>query len=128
MKDQLLFVYNANSDLFSALTDFAHKILSPATYDCQLCALTYGNFTIKQEWKSFIEKLPVDTDFLHKDEFEKQYKLKPALPCAFLLKEGTASEIITRHEIQGCPSLEALKSLVTEKLKDHVQHHHSNIQ
>jgi hypothetical protein len=128
MKDQLLFVYNANSDLFSALTDFAHKILSPATYDCHLCALTYGNFTIKQDWKSFIEKLPVETVFLHKDEFEKQYKFNPALPCAFLLKEGAASEIITRPEIQSCPSLEALKSLVTAKLKDHVQHHHSNIQ
>ena len=127
MTGQLLFVYNANSDLFSTVTDFAHKMLSPATYECKLCALTYGNFTIKKEWKSFIEKLPVETVFLHKDEFEKRYKLQPALPCGFITAGVALSEIITKHEIDGCRSLEDLKMLVTKKLNDNVQHHHSNI-
>ncbi|MGI8952546.1 MAG: hypothetical protein ACR2FN_13295 [Chitinophagaceae bacterium] len=49
----LIFVYNADADLFSTLTDFAHKILSPSTYQCKLCALTYGNISMKQEWKFF---------------------------------------------------------------------------
>jgi hypothetical protein len=61
---QLIFVYNANSDLFSTITDFAHKILSPSTYDCHLCALTYGNFSEKKEWKAFIENFPVNAIFL----------------------------------------------------------------
>ena len=84
MKEQeLIFVYNANSDLFSTVTDFAHKLLSPSTYNCNLCALTYGNFTIKQEWKSFIEELAIKTVFLHKDEFEKQYKIQAASTSNF---------------------------------------------
>ena len=29
--DQLIFVYNADSGLFSSLTDFAHKSISPST-------------------------------------------------------------------------------------------------
>jgi hypothetical protein len=77
MKQELIFVYNANSDFFSTVTDFAHKILSPATYQCHLCALTFGNFSIKQGWKSFIEGLSLKAILLHKDEFEGEYGIYP---------------------------------------------------
>lgn len=127
MKEQLLFVYNANSDLFSSVADFAHKILSPSTYLCQLCALTYGNFSIKQQWKSFIENLGMSAAFLHKDEFQKQYPLQPALPAVFIEINGKIQEIISSKEINACRTLEDLKFLITEKIQQHVQHHHSNI-
>ena len=126
MKDQLIFVYNANSDLFSTVTDFAHKLLSPSTYQCRLCALTYGNFTAKQEWKSFIEGLPAEAVFLHKDDFEKRYKTKVDLPAVFISSREAIKEIITKQKLESCQSLEELKNLVTEKLQGHVQHHHTN--
>ena len=128
MKEQLIFVYNANSDLFGTVTDFAHKILSPSTYQCRLCALTYGNFSMKQEWKSFVESLPIKTVFLHKDEFEKQYKIQTALPAVYVATNATIKEMITKHEIDSCKNLEQLKNLVTQKLEEHVQHHHTYIQ
>jgi hypothetical protein len=128
MKRELILVYNANSDLFSTVSDFAHKILSPSTYSCNLCALTYDNFTIKQEWTSFIEGLSIKTIFLHKDKFEKLYKIQPALPAGFIAKNGTIEEIISKQEIESCQSLEELKTLVKQKIKEHVQHYHSNIQ
>ena len=62
-KQQLIFVYNAHSDLLSTVTDFAHKLLSPATYSCNLCTLTYGNFTVQKEWKSFIKSLSIKAFF-----------------------------------------------------------------
>jgi hypothetical protein len=127
MNDELIFVYNANSSLFSTVTDFAHKILSPSTYQCQLCALTYGNFGMKQEWKSFIEGLSLTTSFLHKDEFEKKYETKAALPAIFLSKEESVEELITKHEIENCQSLIGLKNLITAKIETYVQHHHTNI-
>ena len=127
MKDKLIFVYNANSDLYSAVTGFAHKILSPSTYQCNLCALTYGSISMKQEWKYFIESLPIETVFLYKDEFEKQYKIQAALPAIFVAVDGVIKEIITRTEIESCSSLQDLKSAVIEKIKEHVQHHHSDI-
>jgi hypothetical protein len=127
MKEELIFVYNANSDLFSTVTDFAHKILSPSTYQCHLCALTYGNFSIKRNWKSFIESLPIETAFLHKNEFEKQYKIQAALPVVFISTNDVINEIVSKKEIESCQSLEELKDVVTKKLKEHVQHHHSNI-
>jgi len=128
MKEELLFVYNANSDLFSTVTDFAHKILSPRTYQGQLFALTYANFFIKEEWKSFIESLSIKTFFLHKDEFEKQHKRQTTLPAVFVSANGAIQKLITKTEIESCRSLEELKNLVTVKLNEHVQHHHSNLQ
>ena len=127
MKEQLLFVYHANSDLFSTVSDFAHKILSPSTYDCHLCALTYGNFSVKQEWKSFIETLPVKTIFLHKDEFKNQYKMNTALPAVFLQSNDIVKEFISKQEIENCRSLDDLKKLVIQKLEGRAQHHHSHI-
>ena len=38
----LLFVYNADSGFFNTLADIGHKLFSPATYPCQLCAITHG--------------------------------------------------------------------------------------
>ncbi|MGC1516748.1 MAG: GTPase [Maribacter sp.] len=79
MPGKLLFIYNANSDNGSQLLDFAHKMLSPATYDCNLCSLTFGRFTEKRQWKVFRKKLKSDghaLSFLHKDEFQNRYKSK----------------------------------------------------
>ena len=127
MEQELIFVYNANSDLFSTVTDFAHKLLSPSTYSCNLCALTYGNFTVKQEWKSFIQDLATKTVFLHKNEFEKQYKIQPVLPAVFIKIDGAIKEIISKEQIKSCQSLEELEKLVKQKLEEHVQHHHTNL-
>jgi hypothetical protein len=129
MKEQrLLFVYNANSDLFSAVSDFAHKILSPSTYQCHLCALTHSNFSEKQEWKTFIKTLPVKSIFLHKNEFAKQYKMDIVLPAIFFLSDGSIKEMIPKQQLESCQSLQELKTLVIQKLEDYVQHHHSHLQ
>lgn len=113
---QLIFVYNADSGLFNSLNDFAHKILSPSTYNCNLCALTYGNFTMKHEWKNFVEQLPVDVLFLHKNDFENKYKTSADLPAAFIY-ESDLQQLISATEINGCRTLDELEVLVTRKLK-----------
>jgi len=47
--DRLIFVYNAESGTMNSAIDFAHKMLSPETYECNLCRITYGNFAMKKE-------------------------------------------------------------------------------
>ncbi len=126
-EQQLIFVYNAHNDLFSTVTDFAHKLLSPATYSCNLCTLTYGNFTVKQEWKSFTERLPIKAVFLYKDEFEKQYKIQSPLPAVFIGMDGIVKVLISKQEIESCKSLGELIELVNQKIQTNVQHHHSGI-
>ena len=38
---ELIFIYNAKSGFINELVDIPHKIISPETYDCNLCAITY---------------------------------------------------------------------------------------
>ncbi len=53
---KLIFVYNANAGKLSAALDIAHKIISPSTYQCNLCSLTHGTFTERDVWKKFSEE------------------------------------------------------------------------
>lgn len=84
MDSALVFVYNADGGLFNSLADRAHKILSPQTYQCNLCSLTYSNFGMKKEWKEFLSRLELPMEFLHRDEFEAQYGMEETpLPAIF---------------------------------------------
>ncbi len=79
--EKLIFVYNANSGKINAWLDSAHKIVSPSTYNCRLCDLTYGVFKEKEKWIRFRESELLNSyvqqlQFLHIDEFEKQYRSK----------------------------------------------------
>lgn len=118
-KPTLIFAYNADGDLFSSLSDSIHKIISPKTYTCNLCAITYGAFYMKKEWKSFIENIPFQTQFLHRDEFRKKYpQNREALPSVFIKKNEALILIIPNKEINKCKTLKDLKLLVNSKIKN----------
>ncbi len=114
-EQKLLFVYNAGSDLFSSATDMAHKIFSPSTYQCHLCALTFGKFSVKREWKSFIESLVIKSVFLHKNQFLKEFDLQFELSGVFLESAKGLKQIISRTEPESCTTLDELKKLVQQK-------------
>ena len=52
--NELIFIYNAESGLFNAVSDYLHKVISPDTYACSLCQITYGNLGMKKKWKDFL--------------------------------------------------------------------------
>lgn len=115
-KSSLLFVYNADTGLFSVVTDYAHKILSPKTYPCNLCAITYGSMGMNKKWEEFIANLSFPVEFLHRDEFVKHYDFKDTqLPAAFLKKGDNITMLITHDEINKCTTIEELMNLVTGK-------------
>ncbi len=66
---------------------------------------------MKQEWKFFVESLLIKTVFLHKDEFEKQYKIQTSLLAVYVATNATIREMITKQEIDSCKDLEQLKKL-----------------
>ncbi len=112
---KLLFVYNANSG-FSIVKDFFHKMLKPETYPCNLCGLTYGNFSMKKEWKEFIENLEVPVEFLHRNQFMKRFNLKDVrFPSAFIEGDSKIILLISDDEINR---LQSLKELVIRKLDE----------
>ena len=70
---RLIFVYNAKSGRRNAYLDSLHKIVSPKTYCCSLCAITYGVFKIRPDWKVFKASSNLDLQFYHIDEFNAAY-------------------------------------------------------
>ena len=44
LNQNLVVVYNAKSGGLNAVLDYVHKMVSPKTYNCNLCKLTYDNF------------------------------------------------------------------------------------
>ena len=115
--EKLIFVYNADSGLVNGLIDWAHKIISPATYPCSLCAITYDNLGMRSPWKKFIMGLRYDIDFLHRDELENQYQIKDvSLPAVFFQKDGALDLWIKSSEMDTWQSLDELQSLITKRL------------
>ena len=114
---KIIFVYNADSGVFNLLSDVAHKIFSPQTYSCNLCALTHSNFGMRAEWKNFLETLENPLEFLHANEFKDKYKFeKVALPAVFKEKNGELSLLLTASAINECSSMQELKKVLRSKL------------
>lgn len=113
----LIFVYNAESGLFNALSDLAHKTVSPATYQCSLCALTYSTFGMRKDWKQFILGLGRRCEFLHSDELKGRYGVSGVrLPAVFERRDGGLDQLIGPDEINACRSVESLMRLIRGKL------------
>jgi hypothetical protein len=114
---KLIFVYNANSGLLNAMKDWAHKIVSPETYPCSLCALTYDNLGMRRPWREFIRELGYEIEFLHRDELGEQYGIMDVtLPAVFILQNGSPKPWIKSDVLDTCESLDELQTLVTQKL------------
>ena len=116
--EKLIFIYNADSGLVNTVKDFWHKALRPSTYQCNLCQTTFGVFGAKKEWKSFINDLGIESEFLHRDEFLGKYDIKDAkYPSAYILKNGNLSIFISQEEMNKVTTLTEMEELVSTKLK-----------
>ena len=119
MPQRLLFVYNADGGLLPGLKDIFHKILSPLTYSCSLCAITYGATSMQPQWREFIKALPVPVEFPHRDEFRRDYPqwARHPLPAAFAVDgAGVLTPFITAPELDAA-DLDGLMQLVRERLR-----------
>jgi hypothetical protein len=110
---KLIFVYNADGAILNKLMDIGHKIIKPETYTCNLCDLTFGNFSENQKWKEFRENTDIEMEFLHRDEFETKYEKKLDYPV--ILKGADPLEIaIPRDQLDKFKSLDELIKAVKE--------------
>ncbi len=97
---ELVFVYNANGGKWNAMLDTLHKVISPKTYPCSLCAITYGLTSIEPEWQNFLTTLPTTPVFLHKDEFQLLYPdNKTPLPAIFNNNNNTLELLISNQSL-----------------------------
>jgi hypothetical protein len=126
---KLIFVYNADSGgFFTGLKDTLHKSFRKSTYECNLCAVTFGAFGMKKDWKNFVNDLDVPVEFkkkdkfkfefLHKDEFNEKYKVTDAkFPSAYLLDKSGFDLFISQDEMNALKSIDELKELVNQKIE-----------
>ena len=116
---KLLFVYNADSGVMNALKDYAHKSVSPATYQCNLCALTFGSMGMKNSWAEYIKDLGVPVEFLHRDELRERYGVEDVYLPAVLLRDDAGIRVwIPASEITPLWTLDELKGLVSIRLRE----------
>lgn len=117
----LILVYNAHSGIGNSLLDSAHKIMSPSTYDCRLCSLTYGAVRERKEWKLFRERSTIPMIFYHKDEFLRVYASKFAAKFTFpiiLAETGEDLEVlVTTTELNAIEDTSVLIEIVKFRMK-----------
>jgi hypothetical protein len=112
--DKLIFVYNAKSGFINSVIDYTHKIVSPETYNCNLCNLTYDNLGKIKEWNSFIKSLGIPVHFQYLDNI-KEFGINKdySFPAVFT---GDKRLFINSQEINDCKSLDELINLVNNKI------------
>ena len=103
--DRLIFVYNADGGIANGLMDSVHKTLSPATYPCSLCAITYGMVRMDPKWRRWLKELPIPTVFYHKDDNPHR---GVTLPVVLADREGQIDTLITADRLNTLSSVDAL--------------------
>lgn len=116
----LIFVYNANSGAKNALLDSAHKVLSPKTYECRLCELTFGLISENKKWKAFRKSSDIEMIFLHKDEYQKNFKSKFEqlydLPVILHQDNYDLSLLMSKGELNQIEDVEVLIQKIKSRL------------
>ena len=111
----LLFVYNAKSEMANILIDISHKLLSPKTYSCNLCAITHNTFTENKIWRNFKLTSKIDMSFYHIDEFIQRYPNKLFNYPIILLKENNnLQEFLSPEEINKIKTVEELMRIINK--------------
>ena len=109
---ELIFIYNAKSGIGNAFIDWAHKIISPKTYDCNLCSITYNNLGKEIKWKEFLNNINAHSRFYYIDHLKELDFVdeKTELPCVFINEKDEFKLIINSHEMTAFDNVDQLIS------------------
>ena len=111
--ERLIFIYNADGGLLNMALDSLHKTLSPATYPCSLCAITYGSVRMDPKWRKWLKALVIPAVFQHKDDTPHKHIPLPAV----LAERGSKVEVlIDAPTLDSLGSLDALIALMEVRL------------
>ena len=110
---KLIFIYNADSGFFNGMLDSAHKLFSPKTYSCDLCAITHGLAGAKKEWRTFLESLSIPITYYHKDD-RPESLMKYELPVILMQDSSGIRELVSAKEMKGVEGVEQLVDRINE--------------
>ncbi len=116
--NEIILVYNAWGGIYPGLVDFVHKEFFPKSYPCNLCYQTFGTFSMKKEWRLFIDSLPYKKTELHKDNFQRRFEPENLQLPVVLLSDGEQVQILlSAAELNQYKSLEELVAAIKEKVE-----------
>ncbi len=105
---ELQFIYNAKSGWFNSIFDTVHKMISPESYECNLCKLTHDSFTEKKKFKEL--KANYNVTLWHIDDYELKYHRESDYPL-IIFRDLSGNELYriesyTINEINSISELE----------------------
>jgi hypothetical protein len=114
---KLLFVYNANAGIAAGILDSIHKALSPATYPCNLCAITYGAVRMDSKWQAWLKAQAFDSVFFHRPDFRAAYPdMTVDLPVILIEQAGKVETLVAATEFKSAASVDKLIALIESRL------------
>jgi uncharacterized membrane protein YdjX (TVP38/TMEM64 family) len=113
----LVMVYNAEEGTMNAIMDSAHKLFSPGTYQCSLCAITHGMTSMRNDWKIYLDTMPVETQFYHRTDFQEKWpSQRTPLPAIFELQaDGSLQTLLSAEELRQPSNVGELIALLEHK-------------
>lgn len=115
---EMVLVYNAWGGIYPGLVDFIHKEVFPKTYPCNLCYQTFGTFSMKEEWRQYIDSLPLDIIELHKENFQRKYTPEDIELPVILIGNGKNVQVLfSAVELNQYNSLQKLITATQIKLQ-----------
>lgn len=115
---RLVIVYNANAGLAAGVMDSVHKIVSPSTYPCQLCAVTYGLTSMKRDWRVFLDGLGMELVFHHRPDFRQAFPVAAEWPLPLVAVEegGVLRVLVSAADFVEIADVPALILTLTDRL------------
>jgi hypothetical protein len=116
---RLIFVYNADAGIVAGLFDLAHKLVSPATYPCSLCAVTYGTFGMDRRWRNYLATLPVPVAFFHRPDFHAAYPKLAGAPLPLIARDddGHVTILLDADALAPLTTVSALIAALDERVR-----------
>lgn len=117
---KLIFVYNAEAGLVQGLLDSIHKTLSPATYACDLCAITYGLTSMRPEWRDWLKRSGIEATFHHRKDFHEAWPaVDVALPCILSHAGPTPELLVSADDMKDLKTVGELIAFLEARMASH---------
>lgn len=115
---ELIFVYNAKKGLRNKVLDGLHKVLSPDTYACDLCAITHHAAGKRKQWKAFLRESNVTMHFYYSDSIPTEFDQNFAYPVVLRYENSTVTLILDKQDFAAINDLNEFIVLLKEKVPE----------
>ena len=113
----VLFVFNSRRGVLGHAGDMLEGLRSSDSSRCRLRTLACGSRGARKIFSDFTRSLPIDSEFMGRPEFVKEFGSDCSFPAVFLRENGDVRMLLNSGEINGCRSTEELIVLLRLALR-----------